>query len=89
MFEETSHLQIRRGKRDNLVIIFHSFSTKIYVVTPHLNHLTKMVLLRDHNICLNKNMYIVTPHKNGFTLEWFHIAEDSPETSSLIFSEKQ
>ena len=40
-------------KRENLGIIqdnFCYFRIKTYVVTPHLNHLNKMVQMRGHNI---------------------------------------
>ena len=30
---------------------FSYLSLKSYVVTPHLNHLDKMVQMRGHNIC--------------------------------------
>ena len=44
-----SVLQIRRGKRDNLGIIFHIFSFKLYVATPHWNCLTETVLMRGQS----------------------------------------
>ena len=36
--------------RDN----FCHFCTKMYVVTPHLNHIDKLVQMRDHNMCFNE-----------------------------------
>ena len=41
----------KKGNRDNLGIIFHILPQKTNVLTPHQNHLTKMNLMRDHNIC--------------------------------------
>ena len=38
-------------KTEHLVIIFSSFFSKLYVVTPHLNCLVETVQMRDHNIC--------------------------------------
>ena len=38
-----------------LMIIFSYFSSKPYVVTPHLNRLIKTVQMRGHNICLMQN----------------------------------
>ena len=43
-------LQIRRGKKDNLGIIFLNSPLK-HVVTHHQNRLTETVLMRGHNIC--------------------------------------
>ena len=43
-------LQIRGGIEDNLKIIFY-FSSKIYGVTPHYNHLGEMNLMMGHTIC--------------------------------------
>ena len=40
-------------KREHLMIIrvnFYLFCIKTYVVTPHLNHLDKIVQMRGHNI---------------------------------------
>ena len=34
---------------------FSYFSSKPYVVTPHLKRLVKMVQLRGHNICFMQN----------------------------------
>ena len=44
------------GKREYLVIIgdnFCPFSSKTYVVTPHLNRLHKTVQMRGHKIGFN------------------------------------
>ena len=41
-------------KREFLKIIrdnFPYFSFKLFVVTPHLNHLIEMVQMRGHKIC--------------------------------------
>ena len=38
-------------KREYLMIIFSYFSSKPYVVIPHLNRLVEMVHMRGHNIC--------------------------------------
>ena len=46
------------------MIIFSYFSSKPYVVTPHLNRLIETVQLRGHNICcyaeLTKIILIIT-----------------------------
>ena len=43
-------------KKEYLMIIFPiNFSSKQYVVTPHLNHLVKTVQMRAHNICFMQN----------------------------------
>ena len=41
---------------------FSYFSLKPYVVTPHLNHLDKMVQMRDHNICYYANITKIIPN---------------------------
>ena len=34
---------------------FSSLSSKLYVVTPHQNHLIEVVQMRGHNICFKQN----------------------------------
>ena len=50
-------------KMGYLMIIEDNFSyssLKPYVVTPYLNHLVKMVLMRCHNICFNAELIKIT-----------------------------
>ena len=44
-----AELQIRGGIVDNSKIFFSFFSTKTYIVTPHLNRIVETVLMRAHN----------------------------------------
>ena len=37
------------------MIIFFYFSSKPYVVTPHLNRLNETVQMRGHNICFKQS----------------------------------
>ena len=46
---QCSELQIRGGIEDNAKITLY-FSTKTYVVTPHLNRLSEIVVKMSHNI---------------------------------------
>ena len=50
-----TELQIRGGIKDNQRF-FSYFSLKTYVVTPHLNRLSKTVLMRVHKMFLLRNM---------------------------------
>ena len=43
-------LEIKRGDRYS----FSYFPIQIHVVTPHLNHLGGIVLMRDHNYVFNE-----------------------------------
>ena len=45
-------LQIRRGKRDNLKIIFHITVLK-HIAAQHKNRLTETVLLKGHTMCVS------------------------------------
>ena len=45
-------LQITRGIKDNLGMIFHITPLK-HVATHHQNRLTEGVLMRGHNICFH------------------------------------
>ena len=41
----------KKGKKDDLGIIFLYHSFKTYVATQHVNQLAETVLMRGHNIC--------------------------------------
>ena len=41
---------------------FSYFSLKLYVVTPHLNHLVKTVQMRGHNICFYAELTKIIPN---------------------------
>ena len=41
---------------------FPHFSSKPFVVTPHLNHLVEMVQMRDHNICFYAELTKIIPN---------------------------
>ena len=44
-------------------LIFYSyFSSKPYVVTPHLNRLIETVQMRDHKICFYEELTIIIPN---------------------------
>ena len=49
-------------KREYLMIFFSYFSSKPYVVTPHLNRLVQTVQMRGHNICSDSALTIVIPN---------------------------
>ena len=69
--------QIRKGKRDNLGIVFHITPLK-HVATHHKNRLAEMVLMRGHNICfhneIRKIIFELKLCKTDFSLQ--HIAKD-------------
>ena len=43
------------------MIIFPYFSSKPYVVTPHLNRLNETIQMRGHNICLYAELTKIIP----------------------------
>ena len=49
-------------KRDYLIIIFSYFSSKPYVVTPHLNRLNETVQMKGHTICLYAELIKIIPN---------------------------
>ena len=52
-------------KREYLMIIFllcFYFSSKPYVVTPHLNRLAETVQMRGHNICFYAKLTKIIPN---------------------------
>ena len=44
------------------MIIFSNFSSKPYVVTPHLNHPTEVVQMRGHNIRFYAELIKIIPN---------------------------
>ena len=48
-------------KREYLMMNF-LISSQSYVVTPHLNHLVKMVQMRGHNICFYAELTKIIPN---------------------------
>ena len=48
-------------KKEYLMIIFSYFSSKPYVVTPHLNRLFETVQMRGHNICCHAELTKIIP----------------------------
>ena len=52
-------------KKEYLMIIkdfFSYFSLKLYVMTPHLNHLDETVQMRDHNMCFYAELTKIIPN---------------------------
>ena len=51
-------------KREYLMINFSYFSSKPYVVTPHLNRLNETVEVRGHNICFYAELTKMIPNQH-------------------------
>ena len=65
-FDDISEINSRAlEKRENLMDDdFSYFSSKPYVLTPHLNRLTETVQMRGHNICFYEHLQklsLITP----------------------------
>ena len=55
--------------------IFSYFSSKPYVVTPHLNPLIVMVQMRGHNIWLNAELTEIVPKLFPNTLSYLELCQ--------------
>ena len=51
----------KRGIEDNAKIIFLFLNEKMYVVTPHENHLNETVLMRGHKIHFYGEIWLIIP----------------------------